>query len=58
MGDVRGGSVRARNVLQHDLEWMDEERFVGQLNERGQGMLRRMQACLGPSSVTERYSLL
>lgn len=58
MGDIRGGSVRARNVLQHGLEWMKDERFVGQLNGRGQGMLRRMQECLSPSSVTGCYSLL
>lgn len=28
MGDTRGGSTRARNVLQHGLEWMKEDRFV------------------------------
>ncbi|KIM64483.1 hypothetical protein SCLCIDRAFT_115195 [Scleroderma citrinum Foug A] len=58
MGDIRGGSVRARNVLQHGLEWMKEARFVSQLSERGQGMLRRMQECLSPSTVTGCYSLL
>lgn len=28
MGDARGGSTRARNVLQHGLEWMKHEEFV------------------------------
>ncbi|KAF8631664.1 hypothetical protein AX17_005065 [Amanita inopinata Kibby_2008] len=27
MGDVRGGTTRARNVLQHGLEWMKGEEF-------------------------------
>ncbi|KAF8530103.1 hypothetical protein BU17DRAFT_36078 [Hysterangium stoloniferum] len=27
MGDSRGGSTRARNVLQHGLDWMKGERF-------------------------------
>lgn len=27
VGDVRGGSIRARNVLQHDLEWMKGDEF-------------------------------
>lgn len=33
MGDTRGGSTRARNVLQHGLEWMKENRFVETLPE-------------------------
>ncbi|KIJ67228.1 hypothetical protein HYDPIDRAFT_84682 [Hydnomerulius pinastri MD-312] len=39
VGDVRGGSTRARNVLQHGLQWMKEERFRNTLNEKGQEML-------------------
>ncbi|PFH48526.1 hypothetical protein AMATHDRAFT_149734 [Amanita thiersii Skay4041] len=27
MGDMRGGSSRARNILQHGLEWMESEKF-------------------------------
>ena len=27
MGNSRGGTTRARNILQHGLEWMKEERF-------------------------------
>ncbi|KZP16317.1 hypothetical protein FIBSPDRAFT_794588 [Athelia psychrophila] len=42
MGDVRGGSSRARNVLQHGLEWMKEEKFNNGLNEKGQLMLHRL----------------
>ena len=39
MGDIRGGSTRARNVLQHGLEWMKEARFRETLDEPGQKML-------------------
>lgn len=39
MGDTRGGSTRARNVLQHGLEWMKEARFRETLDEPGQRML-------------------
>lgn len=42
MGDVRGGSTRARNVLQHGLRWMREDRFRAQLDEVGQAMARRL----------------
>ena len=31
--------MRARNVLQHGLEWMKEARFRGMLDEPGQKML-------------------
>lgn len=27
MGDVRGGTTRARNVLQHGLDWIKGEEF-------------------------------
>lgn len=33
VGDVRGGSIRARNVLQHDLEWMRGDEFRVSLPE-------------------------
>ena len=42
MGSVQGGSSRARNILQHGLNWMTEERFKDTLNERGKRMLERL----------------
>ncbi|KDQ57915.1 hypothetical protein JAAARDRAFT_129673 [Jaapia argillacea MUCL 33604] len=42
MGDARGGSTRARNVLQHGLAWMKEEAFPKTLDARGQAMLDRI----------------
>ncbi|KAF9004506.1 hypothetical protein BDZ89DRAFT_1095670 [Hymenopellis radicata] len=42
MGDARGGSVRARNVLQHGLNWMKEEPFRNTLTEKGKTMLDRL----------------
>jgi hypothetical protein len=42
MGDTRGGSTRARNVLQHGLLWMTEDRFRDQLSGRGRKMLQAL----------------
>ncbi|PIL32570.1 hypothetical protein GSI_05273 [Ganoderma sinense ZZ0214-1] len=42
MGEVRGGPSRARNILQHGLGWMKEDRFKETLDERGQRMLERI----------------
>lgn len=42
MGEVRGGPSRARNILQHGLKWMKEERFKEILDERGRKMLERI----------------
>jgi len=42
MGDTRGGSTRARNVLQHGLLWMTEDRFRDQLSGRGRRMLQAL----------------
>lgn len=42
MGDARGGSGRARNVLQHGLEWMREERFSAPLEGRSRSMWERL----------------
>ena len=43
IGDIRGGNTRARNILQHGLQWMEEdERLPGYLNERGKKMLQRL----------------
>ncbi|KAI0312655.1 hypothetical protein OF83DRAFT_1066816 [Amylostereum chailletii] len=50
MGDTRGGAARARNVLQHGLGWMKEDRFKATLDEVGRemlGRLIRMQEGLG-----------
>ena len=42
MGDARGGSARARNILQHDLEWMKEGAFRKTLSLEGKHMLDRL----------------
>lgn len=42
IGDTRGGSSRARNVLQHGLGWMKDDAFREGLNTRGQDMLARL----------------
>ncbi|KAI0331544.1 hypothetical protein GY45DRAFT_1336098 [Cubamyces sp. BRFM 1775] len=42
MGEVRGGPDRARNILQHGLQWMKEARFAETLDERGKKMLERI----------------
>ena len=42
MGDARGGSARARNILQHDLEWMKEDAFRETLSLEGKQMLDRL----------------
>ncbi|TCD70356.1 hypothetical protein EIP91_003708 [Steccherinum ochraceum] len=39
MGSTQGGSSRARNVLQHGLDWMSEESFKDGLDKRGLKML-------------------
>lgn len=43
MGDVRGGTSRARNVLQHGLTWMRTDAFLESLpTGRAQDMLSRL----------------
>ena len=42
MGDARGGSTRARNILQHGLEWMKEDTFRDTLTLEGKQMLDRL----------------
>ncbi|KAI0667447.1 hypothetical protein C8Q78DRAFT_994134 [Trametes maxima] len=42
MGEVRGGAARARNILQHGLQWMKEDRFADTLDGRGRKMLDRI----------------
>lgn len=50
-GDVRGGSVRARNVLQHDLEWMRGDEFRVSLPENA-----RTRKMLDNSLSLQKYS--
>lgn len=42
MGCVAGGPARARNILQHGLRWMKEERFVEGLDPAGKAMVGRI----------------
>lgn len=55
IGEISGGSTRARNILQHGLSWMKEERFKNTLREgRARDMLDRlvrMQEGLGGSEI-------
>ncbi|KAL0948379.1 hypothetical protein HGRIS_010961 [Hohenbuehelia grisea] len=58
MGDVRGGSSRARNILQHGLEWMKDPRFFQQHSKTGKEMLRRLIALQESAKSSEtKYSL-
>lgn len=41
-GDSRHSAARARNILQHDLLWIKDDRFREQLNPKGQRMLDRL----------------
>jgi hypothetical protein len=41
MGDVRGGATRARNVLQHGLDWIKGEEFKKSLEALGDGNVRK-----------------
>lgn len=43
MGETSGGSTRARNILQHGLNWMKEDRFNDALQAgRPRDMLKRL----------------
>ncbi|KAF5375833.1 hypothetical protein D9615_008237 [Tricholomella constricta] len=59
MGNVQGGSTRARNVLQHGLKWMKEEAFRESLdgNAKGKAMLDRLVDMQGRSVGDVGYSL-
>ena len=58
MGDARGGSARARNVLQHGLEWMKEEKFVKILpHGRAKGMWERLLEMEKGTGGRREYSL-
>lgn len=56
IGDIRGGSSRARNVLQHGLDWMKDERFRAMLSEKSKPMLDRLIA-MRNSNDAVGYSL-
>lgn len=42
MGSVRGGNTCARNILQHGLSWMKEDRFRDSLDGRARDMWERL----------------
>lgn len=57
MGDTRGGNSRARNILQHGLNWMKEDKFRDGLDTRGRAMLERLIAMHESVSGDVGYSL-
>lgn len=57
MGDIRGGSTRARNILQHNLAWMKGSRFRDGLSEKGKQMLDRLLRMEAGVSEDLGYSL-
>ncbi|KAF4583944.1 hypothetical protein EYR40_002442 [Pleurotus pulmonarius] len=57
MGDCRGGSTRARNILQHGLEWMTGTAFCDSLDARGKAMLSRLLDLHKLSGGNVEYSL-
>ncbi|KAH8105278.1 hypothetical protein BXZ70DRAFT_920164 [Cristinia sonorae] len=57
MGSTRGGSTRARNILQHGVRWMEEDvRFREGLNGRGKAMLQRTIAMKNATGKDTGYS--
>lgn len=56
MGSVKGESTRARNVLQHGLNWMKEDTFREGLTEKGKAMLDRL-VTMQEKAVDVGYSL-
>ena len=57
MGEVRGGPTRARNILQHGLEWMKDDTFRDTLDERGRRMLERIMKLQESVNGDVGYSL-
>ncbi|KAJ4490683.1 hypothetical protein J3R30DRAFT_3279125 [Lentinula aciculospora] len=51
IGDARYGATRGRNILQHGLSWVNEERFKKQLTTKGKRMLDRLLELSKNSSV-------
>lgn len=65
MGNTRGGVARARNILQHDVRWMRDERFPATFKDsevregRGEGerlrgmyeLLLKMERSAGNAEV-------
>ena len=59
MGNTRGGTTRARNILQHGLEWMKEERFKTTLpTGRAQDMLDNLLKMASQTDGRVEYSLI
>ncbi|KAJ3794212.1 hypothetical protein GGU11DRAFT_845858 [Lentinula aff. detonsa] len=57
-GDARYGAARGRNILQHGLSWVNDERFRDQLTLKGKRMLDRLLELQKNSSADEAgYSL-
>jgi len=59
IGDIRGGSTRARNVLQHGLEWMKSDDFKESLPDdlRARHMLDNLLNMQKNNSGPVGYSL-
>jgi len=60
VGNSKGGSSRARNILQHGLEWMKEEKFRSSLsNDISRSMLDKLIAMhdTNPPGSALEYSL-
>ncbi|KAJ7354609.1 hypothetical protein DFH08DRAFT_855425 [Mycena albidolilacea] len=57
MGNTTGGSVRARNILQHGLSWMKEAQFRDGLDPRGKDMLGRLLELYNATGDDVGYSL-
>ncbi|KAJ7581732.1 hypothetical protein C8J56DRAFT_793539 [Mycena floridula] len=58
MGNAAGGHTRARNILQHRLEWMKEERFRDGLDERGKKMLDKLVRLQEETTEDVGFSLM
>ncbi|KAJ3715302.1 hypothetical protein DFJ43DRAFT_1213149 [Lentinula guzmanii] len=57
-GDARYGAARGRNILQHGLSWVNDERFRDQLTLKGKRMLDLLLELQKNSSADEAgYSL-
>lgn len=61
MGNVKGGSSRARNILQHGLIWMKQEAFADTLPDGGpaEAMLKNLIRMYdsAPPEAYSRFSL-
>jgi len=57
IGDTRGGSARARNILQHGLTWMEDKKFHASLTAEGRAMLDHLIAMQRANAGQVEYSL-